>query len=397
VAAGRLSVRVALIVPGFSADASDWCIPSLLHLVRALAREHEVEVLTLRYPAPARRYAVDGVAVRALGGGQSVGAGRVVLLLRALAVLARMRGRRPDVVHGLWADEPGFLAVLGGRLLRRPSVVSLLGGELTALPEAGYGHQLHRVPRFLVACALARAGHVTAGSLALAAAAGQRVEAARLSVLPWGVDTTLFSPAGPGREIADLDGEPVLLNVASLSPVKDQALLLQALAALRALAAQRRELPRARLHLVGAGPERAALERLAGALQLSDRVRFHGEVRHERLPGYYRAADLFLLSSRHESQCMAVLEAAACGTPTVGMAVGVVPELAHARAARALTDRDPARFAAAIRALAAAPAERGAMRQAGLDLVEERFALAVTARRLGDLYGALARPTANSE
>jgi glycosyltransferase involved in cell wall biosynthesis len=45
------------------------------------------------------------------------------------------------------------------------------------------------------------------------------------------------------------------------------------------------------------------------------------------MPRAYQRADLFVLSSRHEAQGMVALEAAACGVPLVGTAVGVIPEL----------------------------------------------------------------------
>lgn len=56
-------------------------------------------------------------------------------------------------------------------------------------------------------------------------------------------------------------------------------------------------------------------------------VHFHGAISHERMPDFYRLGDLFVLSSLYESQSVAILEAAACGLPAVGTAVGLLPEL----------------------------------------------------------------------
>jgi glycosyltransferase involved in cell wall biosynthesis len=85
--------------------------------------------------------------------------------------------------------------------------------------------------------------------------------------------------------------------------------------------------PQTQLHIVGDGPLRPALQQLAEQLAIADRINWHGDVAHHQLPEYYRAADLFLLSSRYESQSLVVLEAAACGLPSVGTAVGLLPEL----------------------------------------------------------------------
>ncbi len=136
-------MRIGLITPGFSADENDWCIPALLDLVRELSSRHDVYVLTLRYPHERRRYQVYGATVHALGGATAAGFRRLPLMTRAIAALGRAHRQAPfEVLHGLWADEPGFLAVRAGRLLGVPAVVSLLGGEMVAFPEIGYGGQL---------------------------------------------------------------------------------------------------------------------------------------------------------------------------------------------------------------------------------------------------------------
>jgi mannosylfructose-phosphate synthase len=56
---------------------------------------------------------------------------------------------------------------------------------------------------------------------------------------------------------------------------------------------------------------------LAGQLGLSDRVRFGNYIPDDQLADYYRAADVFVLSSRYEPFGMTAIEAMACGTPTV--------------------------------------------------------------------------------
>lgn len=187
-------MRIALLTPGFSADESDWCIPALLDLVRVLTRERDVHVFTLRYPYRRAVYPVYGATVHALGGATAGGLRRLPLLARALAAIARQHRRAPfDVLHGLWADEPGFLAVLAGRLLGAPTVVSLLGGELVGFADIDYGGQLSRVNRWLTGQALRRAQRVTVGSATLHALAAGLVNADRLATLPLGVDTALFT------------------------------------------------------------------------------------------------------------------------------------------------------------------------------------------------------------
>lgn len=328
------------MTPGFSAAEDDWCIPALHHLVRWLAAGHEVRVLALRHPTPAREYGFHGARVRALGAGTAGGGARLALLLRAVADLRREHRRQPfDAICGLWADEAGFVAARAARLERTRSLVAVMGGELVAFDDIGYGTWCGRTGRWLVRHSLRHADVVTIGSAGLEPAVRRLRPAAAVARAPLGIDTILFHPEG---ELADLGGEPCLLQVASLTPVKDQAMLLAAFARLVPT------LPRARLHVVGDGPLRAELGARARGLGIGDRVRWHGAVPHHELPALYRAADLHLVSSRFESQGMAALEAAACGTATVGTAVGILPELGDA--ARTAPVGDAAALAAAVAA-----------------------------------------------
>ena len=61
-------MRIGMVVPGFSADPSDWCIPALRHLARGLAVRDDVRVVAVRYPYHSARYTIDGAEVIALGG-----------------------------------------------------------------------------------------------------------------------------------------------------------------------------------------------------------------------------------------------------------------------------------------------------------------------------------------
>ncbi len=371
-------MRLALVAPGFSRDDHDWCIPALAHLVRALSLRHQVEVFALRYPPRPGTTRAFGADVHALGFSGARGLRRLTLLACGRAALLRAARLRPfDLVHGLWADEPGSLAVSTARSLGVPSVVSLLGGELVRLPELGYGGGLSPVNRWLIRRALAAATVVTVGSRFMEHLATQHAPAGRLRLAPLGVDTSLFRPdaaSPPGL----LDGSPRLLSVGSLARVKDQGTLLRAFARISD------DLPGGRLHLAGDGPVRAELEDLTGRLGVADRVRFHGEVAHDRLPAYYRAADLCVASSRFESQGMVFLEAALCGRATVGTAVGLLPELAAPDLVVPVADE--AALAHALAALGRDPARCAAAGEAARLTAMQSFSLTACVDRLLGLY-----------
>jgi glycosyltransferase involved in cell wall biosynthesis len=135
-----------------------------------------------------------------------------------------------------------------------------------------------------------------------------RVGAAKVHVVPNGVDTRRFRPgAGPA------DARPALVYVGRLSPEKSLGTLLEAAARLRA----RVDLG---VVMVGEGPERAALEAQGRALGVPlELVPF---VDHRELPRLYARGRAFVLPSLTEGHPKVLLEAMACGVPCVASAVG---------------------------------------------------------------------------
>ena len=370
------TMKAALLVPGFSRHERDWCIPALLDFVRSIAPEVELHVFPVRWPETRTRYQVFDATVHGTGGGKRLGWRALGLWRRTMGAIVTEHRRRPfDLVHAFWADEPGWLAAWAGRRLRRPSIISLAGGELVAFPDIDYG--LGRLParHRLVRWALEAADRVTVGSaylLKLAQTQLPETVVRRIAVTPLGVDTTRFQPDGPRMPAP---ARPVILSVGALHAVKDQRLLLRAV---RQVTAD--------VWIVGDGEDRAALETLASRSGLADRVRFLGAVPHDLLPTVYRAATLFVHTSRHESQGMAVLEAAACGIPVVGTPVGVLPEIGRIAC-------DEEQLAAAITELLRDERQRRCAAQAGTRRVRRELNLATAADRFLREYARLAART----
>jgi glycosyltransferase involved in cell wall biosynthesis len=98
---------------------------------------------------------------------------------------------------------------------------------------------------------------------------------------------------------------------------------------------------------VGADVLGGEAQRLAAELGLADHVKFRGYLTQATLSDCYAGANVYVQASRHESQGVAVCEAAAAGVPLVGTNVGILSELAPT-AAIAVPTSDPAALAEGV-------------------------------------------------
>lgn len=369
-------MNLGIMLPGFSANEDDWALPVQANLARHLAQNNHLRIIALRYPHRRDHYQAFGAEVHSIGVGQVRGWRRLALWLDALRLIRRLHRERPfSVLHAMWADETGLLAVWAGRLLKIPVVVSILGGELVGLPEYGYGLQLSRFGRWTVGQAL-KADRVIVPSRyveALIQRAGYQVPAERRYRGVLGVDITHFTPSQ-----SPTPRPRHLITVASLIPIKGHSVLLHALACLPADIT---------LDIIGHGTDHAALEQLAIDLGIHHRVRFLGEVYHLDLPQHYQAAALMVLASYHEVLAIATLEAAACGVPVVSSAVGTLPDYPTLGLTVPAGDTDA--LAQAIQALLDDPTRHQALAYSARQTIETEFDSAKVAAQLQGLYQSL--------
>ena len=307
-------MKLGLVVPGgVDRSGTERVIPCLLWLIERLARRHQVHVFALQQQSRRPgRYGLLGATVHDIGQSPPT-------RLRALTTMLAEHRRAPfDLLHGFWAGRPGMIAAIAGRMLRRPVLLHLAGGELVALEDIGYGGRLTRRGRLWTDLSLRGATRITAASapmLDLAATSGVRAER-----LPFGVDLVRWPPLQPRPRAP---GRPArLLHVASLNRVKDQRTLLAAAAKLRDAGLD------FRLDIIGEDTLAGAVHALAHSLGLSPYVTLMGFLPHDRLRPLVAAADVLLVSSRHEAGPLVTLEAAVAGVPTVGTAVGHIREWA---------------------------------------------------------------------
>ena len=179
----------------------------------------------------------------------------------------------------------------------------------------------------------------------------------KVSVIPCGVDRTLFRPLESAETRAknkeqsgiERSSEKIILSVGRIEPVKGFDLLINAAGLLPAE-------ENFKVLIIGGDEEsRAPVARLketAVRLGIPGKVEFTGVVDHHKMPFYYNEAAITVLPSHYESFGLVALESIACGTPVVAGPVGIIPELFAAPGCSRLVclvpDRSPETWAAGI-------------------------------------------------
>jgi phosphatidylinositol alpha-1,6-mannosyltransferase len=208
-------------------------------------------------------------------------------------------------------------------------------------------------------------------------------ELTSLQRLAPGVDTDVFHPDVDGGEVRaryGLSDRPVVVCVSRLVPRKGQDVLIRALPRIR------RRVPGAALLIVGGGPNRARLEKLAAG---SDVV-FTGSVPWADLPMYFAAGDVFAMPCRTrnggldlEGLGIVYLEASATGLPVVAGNSGGAPEAVREGETGFVVDgRDVAQVADRVATLLADPDRAKRMGAAGRAWVESDWRWTTQAERM---------------
>lgn len=233
---------------------------------------------------------------------------------------AHLRTRRPDLVlfGAVWP-----LGHMGPAIRRKLEI-----------PYGGFAHGLE-LTGAIVPGVLRHIGASASLLTAVSEWARDRLEPAfgwigRMPLLPSGIDTGHFRPDVSDavvRERHGLGNAPVVSCVSRLVARKGQDMLI------RAWPAVQREVPGARLLIVGHGPHDARLRQLAREHRVEQAVTFAGAVPYAELPQYFRAGDVFAMPCRSrwfgfdiEALGAVFLQGAAVGRPVIAGASGGAPE-----------------------------------------------------------------------
>lgn len=268
---------------------------------------------------------------------------------------------RYDLINTWFAVPSGPTGVHLAAKARVPHVLTLAGGDIYD-PIKRHTPDKSRLLAAIVRRVLRAADQRVAVSSDLARRAVALYGCPPpLEVVPLGLAPALPKvpdAASPDRRALGLEPDAVyVVSLARLVPRKNLATLVEACAAI--------ENGSVRLLLLGDGPERPALERLARARGLGGRILFKGFVDEAGKEALLRACDIFALPSLHEAFGLVYLEAMRAGLPIVATRPGGQEDFLEDGVSAHLVDAgDPAALAGALARLAGDPPARRRMGRA---------------------------------
>jgi glycosyltransferase involved in cell wall biosynthesis len=284
----------------------------------ALRRLGKVSLYTLSYERPP----VDGVEVRLLGKRNGHGLDTNLQALMSTRRLARELSKY-DVLVVVGPDMGSMPAY---HLAKRYNPGLRVMWTFHGMTPASYmsllkDRWLMRARRTTSICSMRRSGLIQVFSHSMKNEVERwGVDPSKISVMPLGVDLGRMA-GGNGlrvRKKYTIGDRFLLLYVGRLVNFKHVDELIRAISKVDGTA----------LVVVGRGPELESLEKLAGELGVSDRVKIAGMVPDEELPDYYAACDAWATASRHEGFCVPIIEAMAAGKPSIVPELAAMPETA---------------------------------------------------------------------
>jgi len=360
---------------GSGPDSDDNGLTELTRKIAGLGHQVTVYAQKNEPGLPSQAELSDGVRVEHIDAGQASGRQDDASLLEQVpAFSGPLRSSwhrdRPDVVHALrWTS--GLAALAAARDLGIPVVQEFSSLGVTERRSAAQKTDGAAAARIKLEPAIGRsaAAVVATHSAEVADLASLGVRRSSIRVVPWGVDTELFSPEGP---VAQRNGRPRLLTAADLTERQPLESLFRAMT----------RVPGAELMVVG-GPAEADLShddayvklaKLAATLGITDRVIFTGQVGYEAMPPLLRSADLVVSTCKYSPSGSTSLQAMACGTPVIAPADGGhVDAVVDGTTGILLPPDRPALLAQRIRQLLAHPMLVEAYGVAAADRVQSRY------------------------
>ena len=293
-----------------------------------------------------------------------------------------VRNRDFDLIHAHTAYPDGLAALLFGKAVKKPVLITAHGSDINLYPEES------RIGKILVCFALRHCDAVVAVSSDLK----NRIEKlgvnrAKLRVIHNGIDIALFSPMDKENAVSQKGlsrQNKRILYTGGLLPVKGVGVLIEAMSI---LAISRNDIE---MVLVGAdkkGRTDREFIHMAKDLGLQEMVIFVTKVRNTEIPLWLTASDVFVLPSLSEGFGLSLVEALACGKPVVSTTCGGPEDIVTEEVGILVPPGDAKALASAIAYVLDHPEKYDSVRISSY--ARQRFNLEKISSQIFDLYRSL--------
>jgi glycosyltransferase involved in cell wall biosynthesis len=224
------------------------------------------------------------------------------LISGVLKTIRIVRKNSCRLIHAHWAIPAGLIAVVVGRVLRKPVVLTVHGSD------ARWAFERKGLVGSLFGWTARRADFVTTVSQNIAEkmmSIGIMDE--RILVFPMGVSDEFFSPLPARLPRSEHNGKTVIVSNRHLLPAYSVDCLI------RAIPHVVEEFPEVLFLIIGDGERRSVLESMARRMRLLPWVQFLGPVDHGQMPGVLRSSQIYVSTSPSDGASVSLLEAMACG------------------------------------------------------------------------------------
>jgi len=223
---------------------------------------------------------------------------RLDILLNINSVRKIVKDISPDILHAHYVTSYGLAGALASK---HPFVITVWGSDVLVTPEQSW------IYRPLVGFALKQADLVTttAPNATQHIIARKYAAATKIVTFPFGVDTDVFNPSIRNRK--HRDGSSLIISTRYFDHGSDLDIFIMAIQKVI------RHYPNTRFLLVGDGPLRTKLEKLADRLKIKNYVEIRGEISHWQMPALLGEADIYISTYPSDTNHVSLNEAMACG------------------------------------------------------------------------------------
>lgn len=253
-------------------------------------RGHEVTVASFQFGE------IEGVKTACLSPDPSVSPFNIVRLLPTMRHV--IQDVNPDILHAHYATSYGLAGALAAR---SPLIITAWGSDVLIEPEKSW------IYRQMVRFSLNRADLITsmAQHMTNHLINKRYATADKIVTLPFGVDTDIFNL---GHRTANHGTKPsIVISTRHLGHGYDVDIFIRAIPNIL------NSYKNVRFVIVGDGPLRGQLEKLAVSLGVIDHVEFRGKIPHHDMPRILGRSDVFVTTSPSDGNNVSLNEAMACG------------------------------------------------------------------------------------